>query len=213
MPQDVKIAPRELIQADYKGLRNSERLDTTAGVEELRFMQSMEGRAHNGAGAFHKRFFVNTSVDDIVRGLDKEPDVIKEKRQRLIDEIVEFARRVIKGERPNRLLSVKGTPLLGIPLFKTKIINPYDVVKGLYLGGLRDSPPTRKAAEKKYGITIGYGSCYLLNIEVMERMGLDGEVLAHQPHESEIEDFKKQGLIADPKIFLHTAQAWAGPVR
>lgn len=203
MPMDSKIAPRDLIQADFRNLRGNERLDTTPRNEEMIFIQSMEGRAHNGAGAFHKRFFVNTTIDDIVVALDKDPKQIRERRQVLIDEIYDFVKRVIAGEHLNRLVSRKGTPLLGIPLFKTKVIRPRDVVKGIYMGGLRDSPETRSAAEKEYDITIGYGRCYLVNTDVMQRMGLDGESLAHQGHEQELEAFKEQGLIVAPEN-IHT---------
>jgi len=199
MPTDSKIAPRDLIQADFRNLRGNERLDTTPRIEEMVFIQSMEGRAHNGAGAFHKRFYVNTSIDDIVIALDKDPEIIKAKRQELIDEIMDFVKRAIAGERPDRLVSKRGAPLLGIPIFKTKTINPHDVLRGMYIGGLRDAPEARKKAEKKYNVTIGYGRCYMVNTEVMEDMCLDGEGLAHQGHEANIEEFKKQGLIVDPK--------------
>lgn len=203
MPMDSKIAPKDLIQADFRNLRGNERLDTTPRNEEIIFIQSMEGRAHNGAGAFHKRFFVNTTIDDIVIALDKDPKQIRERRQVLIDEIVDFVKRVIAGERINRLVSRKGTPLLGIPLFKTKLIRPHDVVKGIYIGGLRDSPETRSEAEKEYDITIGYGRCYLVNTDVMQEMGLDGEGLAHQGHEQDLVEFKRRGLIVAPEN-IHT---------
>ncbi len=198
MSIECKIAARDLIQADYRNLRGNERLDTTPRIEELIFIQSLEGRAHNGAGAFRKRSYVNTSIDDIVTALDKDPEQIKEKRQQLIDEIVDFVNRVIAGEKPNKLMSKKGMPLLGIPLFKTKIISPQAVLKGICIGGLRDDADIRSAAEKKYGVTIGYGRCYLINIEVMDSMCLDGEILAHQEHGARIDEFKKNGLILDP---------------
>ena len=200
MPIESKVAPRDLIQADFRNLRSNERLDTTPRIEEIVFIQSMEGRAHNGAGSFHKRFYVNTSIDDIVRALDRDTGHIKARRQELIDEIKEFVERVIAGEHPERLLSRKGTPLLGIPLFKNRIVKPRDVVRGLYLGGLRDCPEIRSEAEKKYGVTIGYGRCYLINKEVMERMGLDGDVLAHQEHAGRIGELEKEGLIVKPEL-------------
>ncbi|MCM8781549.1 MAG: CBS domain-containing protein [Candidatus Omnitrophica bacterium] len=193
--KDKKIAPKELVQVDFRNLKSSERLNTTPKIEELIFIQSMEGRAHNGAGAFRKRFYVNTSIDDIVKALDRDPKLIKLKRQELIDEIVEFVNRVIAGEQVDRLISKRGTPLLGTPLFKTRLVNPHDILRGIYLGGLRDDVQTRKETEKIYNITIGYGRCYLVNMQVMEKMGLDGEMLAHQEHECEIENFKKEGLI------------------
>ena len=50
-----KIAPKELIQQDFHNLKTQERLYTIPRVEDLVFMQSIEGRAHNGAGIFNKR--------------------------------------------------------------------------------------------------------------------------------------------------------------
>lgn len=195
MTYDSRIAPQELIQSDFRNLRGKEQLDTTPRIEELIFMQSLEGRAHNGAGAFHKRFYVNTSIDDIVKALGKDPRAIKQRRQELIDEITGFVRAVLDGRHPDKLVSQQGTPFLGIPLFTTRTVNPHDILKGLYLGGLRDDARIRQAAEEKYKMTIGYGQCYLINVEVMERMGLDGEILAHQEHESSIEQFTEDGLI------------------
>ncbi|MDD5448999.1 MAG: CBS domain-containing protein [Candidatus Omnitrophica bacterium] len=199
MPNDSKIAPRDLIQADFRNLRTNERLDTTPRIEEIIFMQSMEGRAHNGAGAFHKRFYVNTTIDDVVLALDRDPNFIKQKRQELIDEIKDFVNRVIAGEKLSRLVAKRGTPILGIPVFKTRQINPGDILNGIYLGGLRDTPEARKEAEKIYKVNIGYGRCFLVDIDVMAAMGLDGESLAHQEHEDEIDEFKSRGLIVAPE--------------
>ncbi len=42
-------------------------------IEELIFLQSIEGQAHNRAGSFNKRFYVNTTIDDIVRAVGKYP--------------------------------------------------------------------------------------------------------------------------------------------
>jgi hypothetical protein len=93
-----KIAPSELIQQDFHHLKTSERLYTIPKIEDLVFMQSIEGRAHNGAGAFNKRFYVNTTIDDIVSALGRSPKVIKSKRQELINEIVDFAESAIADD-------------------------------------------------------------------------------------------------------------------
>jgi len=190
-----KVAPRNLIQADFKNLRGRERLDTSPRVEDIIFMQSMEGRAHNGAGSFHKRFYVNTSIDDIVKALGRNPTTVKQKRQELIDEIMEFVRATIKGKRPERLVTRRGTPILGMPIFKNRTVNADDILRGLYLGGLRDDANIRREAEKRYKIRIGFGTCFLVNTDVMSDMGLDGESLAHQEHEGRIKEFMDAGLI------------------
>lgn len=192
-----KIAPRELIQQDFHNLKTSERLYTIPRIEDLILMQSIEGRAHNGAGSFNKRFYVNTTIDDIVSALGRSPNVVKSKRQELIDEIVEFVDSAIADDPRDRLVTKNGRPLLGIPLFKDRTVNYHDVLRGLYLGGLRDDPDIRKKAQNLFKINIGYGRCYLINIKYMEEMGLDGEMLAHQENEESIAHYRSCGLIVD----------------
>ena len=128
-----KVAPSELIQQDFHNLKTSERLYTIPRVEDLVFMQSIEGRAHNGAGSFSKRFYVNTTIDDIVSALGRSPKTVKNKRQELIDEIVEFADSAIADDPRDRLVTKSGRPLLGIPQFKERTVNYHDILKGLYL--------------------------------------------------------------------------------
>lgn len=200
-----KIAPSELIQQDFRNLKTSERLYTIPRIEDLVFMQSIEGRAHNGAGAFNKRFYVNTTVDNIVSALGRSPKVVKAKRQELIDEIVEFVDSVLADDPRDRLVTRNGRPILGIPQFKERAVNYHDILKGLYLGGLRDDPDIRKKTQGLYKINIGYGRCYLVNTKVMEEMALDGEMLAHQEQEDRISHYRSIGLIADDAKLKHSA--------
>lgn len=193
------VAPYPIIKKDFEGLKQRERLDTTKDIAELIFVQSIEGRAHNGAGFFKKSYYVNTTIDDIVRALELNPKSVKTRRQLLIDDIFSYVKRAIQGRGRSRLVDEIGAPLLGIPWFVEREVNPYDVLKGMYIGGLRDTPEVRKVAEEKFKIRIGYGRCYLVNIEVMEKMGFNGESLAHTEHEFDIPFFKSQGLIVDPK--------------
>ncbi|MDD5495907.1 MAG: CBS domain-containing protein [Candidatus Omnitrophica bacterium] len=192
-----KIAPKELIRQDFHNLKSSERLLTAPKIEDLIFMQSIEGRAHNGAGAFNKRFYVNTTIDDIVRALGRSPRQVKDKRQELIDEIVEFVDAALADDPHERLVAENGRPLLGIAQFKERSVNYHDVLKGLYLGGLRDDVDIRKKTQELYKIRIGYGRCYLIDTRVMADMGLDGEALAHQEHADEIAHYKSCGLIIE----------------
>jgi CBS domain-containing protein len=204
-----KIAPAELIQQDFHNLKTSERLYTIPRIEDLVFMQSIEGRAHNGAGPFNKRFFVNTTIDDIVSALGRSPKVVKTKRQELIDEIVEYVDSVLADDPRERLVTRSGRPLLGIPQFKERTVNYHDILKGLYLGGLRDDPDIRKKTQQIYNINIGYGKCYMVNTKVMEEMGLDGEVLAHQEHGERLNYYKSHGLIVDESKLKHSAAKFA----
>lgn len=189
------VAPKELVQADYQVLKSYEKLDTTRGIEDLLFIQSLEGRSHNGSGVFNKRTYVNTTIDDVVRALDRDADQIKGARQALIDAIADFAMAVMNGERRDRLVTESGEPFLGIPMFQDRRVNGRDVLRGLYLGGLRDNPDIRKEAEKRYQIRIGGGRCYVIDIRVMLEMNLDGERLAHEAHEDRLDEYRKRGLI------------------
>jgi len=192
---NYKVAPTDLIRRDFQHLKESEELNTTQEIADLLFVQSLEGRAHNGAGAFQKSLYVNTTIDDIVKALKLDPNKVKTRRQMLIDDIAGFVHDVINGKPRTRLVNSKGEPFIGIPDLRDIEVNPQDVLKGIYMGGLRDDPGPRKAAEEKYNITIGYGKCYPVNIDVMEKMSLDGEVLAHREHAGSIEAFKRAGLI------------------
>ena len=203
-----KLAPAELIQQDFHNLKTSERLYTIPRVEDLVFMQSIEGRSHNGAGSFNKRFYVNTTIDDIVSALGRSPKVVKTKRQELIDEIVEFVDSALADDPRERLVTRNGRPLLGIPQFKERTVNYHDILKGLYLGGLRDEPDIRKKTQELYSINIGFGKCYLVNTKVMDEMGLDGEMLAHNDHEDRLAYYRSCGLIADEKKVKHSASKY-----
>lgn len=192
-----KVAPRELIQQDFRNLKSSERLYTSPKIEELIFLQSIEGRAHNGAGSFNKRFYVNTTIDDIIRAVGRSPKATKTKRQELIDEIVEFVDSALGDDPRDRLVTRNGKPLLGVPFFKEKTVNYHDILKGLYLGGLRDDVDIRSKTEELFKIDIGYGRCYLVDIDVMNDMCLDAEDLAHQENRGRLEEFRSLGLIVD----------------
>lgn len=192
-----KVAPKELIQQDFRNLKSSERLYTSPRIEELIFLQSIEGRAHNGAGSFNKRFYVNTTIDEIVRAVGRSPKATKTKRQELIDEIVEFVDSALGDDPRDRLVTRNGKPFLGIPLFKEKTVNYHDILKGLYLGGLRDDVDIRRKTEELFKINIGYGRCYLVDTGIMEDMGMDGEMLAHQENRDNLEEYKECGLIVD----------------
>jgi len=147
-----KVAPKELIREDFHNLKASERLATTPKIEELLFIQSMEGRAHNGAGVFNKRSYVNTTIDDIVRSLGQSPKAVKTKRQELISEIVDYVDSAIDDDPRDRLTTASGKPILGIQQFKERTVNYSDILKGLYLGGLRDDVEIRRKTQKLFGI-------------------------------------------------------------
>jgi len=204
----MRIAPRNLIWKDFKELHKKEDILTDPVVEDLLFIQTIEGHSHNGDGAFKGRKFVDTTINDIVEALGRDVFVVRSERQMLINEIYEYAERVIDGEKVTYLVNRKGNPFMRCPLFLEWEVNPRDVLKGLYLGGLMDDFSVRKKANNKFHINMGGGKPYLIDFRVMEKMGLNGEILAHGDHKDKLGDYKAKGLIIpDPTNvdFLHHA--------
>jgi hypothetical protein len=194
----MKIAPKELMWKDFKRLQRENELLTDPMVEDLLFMQTIEGHSHNGDGAFEGRKFVDTTIDDIVIALARDTFIIRSERQMLIDEIYEFAERVINGEHLTHLTNKNGEPLMRCPLFLDWEVNPQDILRGLYLGGLMDDFDVRKRVNEKFHANLGGGKPYPIDLRVMEKMGLDGEALAHGDHEDKLEEYRKEGLILEP---------------
>jgi CBS domain-containing protein len=189
----------ELIRQDFEHLSKTTELDVSKESEDAILMQSVEGHAHNGAGMFHKRRFVNITISDIVMALNLEPETVKAYRQRLIDEIYHYAGLAIRGEAPSRLMNDDGQPFLRASRMKNLTVNPASILKGLYLGGLRDDSDIRRDVEKEYNIKIGGGRCHFVDLRIMKHLNLDGEKLAHEPHASDIEDYRNAGMIVPPE--------------
>jgi len=191
------VPPGDLIQEDFARLKATEVLRTTLDVEDLLLIQSIEGHAHEGHGAFAGRRFANMTTEETVRALGRSPRAVATDRQHLIDDIAAWVERALAGDAPPRLLDEHGEPFLGMGLFRSRAVNPADVLRGIYLGGLRDESDIRLETEKRHGITIGGGALYFVDVKVMDEMGLDGEVLAHGEHAAQIEDYRRRGLILD----------------
>jgi CBS domain-containing protein len=193
----------ELIRQDFEHLSKTTELDVSKESEDAILMQSVEGHAHNGAGMFHKRRFVNITISDIVTASRLEPDKVKAYRQQLIDEIYQYADQAIHGKASSRLLNEEGQPFLRASRLKNLTVNPVSILKGLYLGGLRDDSEIRRDVEKEYNIRIGGGRSHFVDLRIMKHLNLDGEKLAHEPHAENIEDYKKAGMIVPPEKAQH----------
>ncbi|UCE27327.1 MAG: CBS domain-containing protein [Candidatus Coatesbacteria bacterium] len=193
----MKRELQKLIREDFDRLLDRERLNTTSEIERLVLLQSIEGHAHNGHGAFRQRRFVDVTTSDVVRALGFDASEVKTKRQRLIDAIFRWAELAEREKQPDSLVDGDGKPLLGVPQFADIIVKGQDLLKGFYVGGLRDNVEVRAQVEEKHGVPIGGGSCYLVDTEVMRRMGFDGESLAHEAHDEEIERFRTERLIVE----------------
>jgi CBS domain-containing protein len=189
----------ELVRQDFEHLSKTTELDVAKESEDAILMQSVEGHAHNGAGMFHKRRFVNITISDIVTALQLDANQVKTYRQRLIDEVRNYVDQVIEGKGPHRLLNPEGQPFLRASRLKNLMVNPSSILKGLYLGGLRDDSEIRRDVEREYDIKIGGGRCHFVDLRIMKHLNLDGEKLAHEAHDEEIEEYMKLGLIVPPE--------------
>ena len=195
-PRFEHVAPLATLRRDFQELDARTVLRCAYDVEELLLMQSVEGHAHAGHGLFYGRTFPNTTIDDICRGLRLDPAAVKAARQDLIDEIQEFVDRVIDGEKPAVACSAAGEPLLRCGALRSLRIDPRGVLRGLFIGGLRDDVEIRELANERYGVEMGYGQCILVNQEVLSALGLNGFSLAREAHEHEIPRFEKAGMFA-----------------
>lgn len=190
-----RVAPYELIQRDFVALDSAENLRTTWDTERLILIQSVQGHAHEGHATFRGIRYPNTSIDHISRALRLDPIWVRTERQQLIDDISTYVDRVLAGQDDAPLANEAGQGLLSSSMFNNLHVSGMDVLRGLCLGGLRDGPEARFEMEKRYGITIGGGKCYIVNTRVMDAMGLDAEILAHGAHEDMIDYYREKGLI------------------
>lgn len=190
------IAPYSLIERDFRSLDADVTLRTTWDIERLILVQSVQGHAHEGHCTFAGRRYPNTSIDDISRALRLDPKLVRSERQALIDEIKAYVDRVIAGDDDPPLTNEDGRGLLGSSMFRHLQVSGHNVLRGLYLGGLRDDAEIRFEMESRYGITIGGGKSYLVDTKVMDEMKLDGDILAHGAHEDMIDFYREKGLIA-----------------
>jgi hypothetical protein len=192
-----QTSPYDLIREDFQRMLYTMRLRTTEQAAENILMQSCEGHAQMGHGAFAGRRFPNTEMDDIVRALGRNPTVVAEQRQDLIDEVFEWASRAIEGKAPPSLVDEQGEGLIGCGLLRHIEVDPPEVLRGLYLGGLRDDSELRLQAERQTGIRIGGGCMRFIDTEVMRTMDLNGDQLAAGEHADQIEAYKREGLVVD----------------
>ncbi len=191
------VSPHDLIRQDFQRMVLTMRLRTTEDASEAILMQSCEGHAQMGHGAFAGRRFPNTEMDDIVSALGRSPAAIAQQRQDLIGEVFDWVDRAIAGEAQSTLVSDEGEGLIGCGLLRHIEVNPADVLRGIYLGGLRDDYELRLQVEKRTGLRVGGGHSRFIDTEVMEKMGLDGDGLARGAHADRIEEYRRVGLIVE----------------
>lgn len=190
------VAPAELLEQDFRILDGRETLRCAWRTEQNLLIQSVIGHAHEGHGLFRGRRFPNTTMDDIARALRLDPQAVRRERQELIDGVREYVDGVLAGGDGNYLTDKTGRPLLSMGTLPCFAVDGPGVLRGLYLGGLRDDSGVRLGAEARYGLRIGGGESYIISLPVMDDAGLDGDKLAHEDHdEAALQHFRDIGLI------------------
>ena len=211
------VAPEDLIRADFKLLDDINTLRTTWSNEQLILMQSVVSHAHLGQGAFEGLAFPNTTPEDVCDALRLAPQAVRDARQALINGISGYVRRVLAGETPKHLLDENNEPLLGMGTLRYLEVEPLDVLRGLYLGGLRDDADLRHEVEKATGIAVGSGKSFWINRRRMLELGLDGAKLAQEEWGDHIPEFRTNGLIVgadhqtDPEVTYQYIRYDTGP--
>lgn len=195
----ARIRFKELAKRDFDNLCKRVRLKTSTEIEELLLMQTVEGHAHEGDGCFKKKGrFREVTVEDVVYALGYDTDEIKAERQYLIDEMKEFADRIMGGENVTEYSNINGLPLFGAEFLEgIKIKDPAAVLKGIYLGSKMDRyEGWRQETETKYNLKIGGGECIGVNRRITHEEGITLESIAKTPHSNdEIESMIKKGWL------------------
>src|SRR4030065_264300 len=101
-------SPFALILEDFQRMLYTMRLRTTEQAAENILMQSCEGHAQMGHGAFAGRRFPNNEMDDIVRARGRNPTIVAEQRQNLMDEVADWVDLPIRGKAPAPLVNEEG---------------------------------------------------------------------------------------------------------
>jgi hypothetical protein len=190
-------APADLLRQDYKLLDARDMLRTTWQVEELILLQSVQGRAHEGHGAFRGTPYPNTTCDDVARALHLDTASIRSARQSLIDDIADYVECAMEGPPPSALITRELAALLGISFLRFLRVDPSDVVRGIHLGGMRDDVEVRAEVEANRGMRIGGGKAYWVDYARMRSLGMSADTLAHGEWEGQIDELREKGLIVD----------------
>lgn len=206
---------KDIARRDYNELLSSVTLCTGYRVKELLLMQSVEGHAKEGDGMFKvtavsgKRGrmmrpkktrvkFPETAIEDVISALGQNPDEIKQERQGLIGEAIDFMRRLMAGEAVEHYASRGGEPLFRANFLKdARISNPAHVLAGAYIGGMMDRYiGWRQDAETLYMVKIGGGICIGVDRKKAKEAGISLEQLAAKEHtQEEIDGYLHRGIL------------------
>lgn len=214
----IEPAPAHLIRRDYEAMFERYSLRTSCEAEKLIFMQSIVGHAHEGHSIFGitDAKYPNTTMDDIVIALKQNPKKVKEKRQKIVNDILYFVDKAIDGKL-EYLINEDGESLLGMEMFANmKIKDNKTFLIGAYLASVMDNYYWRRkvADPENYGLEIGGGKCCAINMRKMILHGEDFDTLAQEEHdEKKLKYLRNLGIIPKKKRIKSTKVWQNGYVR
>ncbi|HII15018.1 MAG TPA: hypothetical protein HA362_01785 [Nanoarchaeota archaeon] len=201
---------QSLVRQDYEYMRRAISLCISYRARELLLMQSVEGHAIQGDGAFKETVcvlktrggrkrkvylkeqreplkFPETTIDDVVNALGHDTAAIKEERQQPITAVIDFFHRLMAGEQLTSYTDRNGKPLFGMTFLEgMRLENPAHTIIGGYFGGRMDKYiGWRQESEKVYGVQTGGGECIGINRRKAKEAGIALEQLATKEHTQE----------------------------
>ncbi len=211
---------REAVNVTYNYLLDTLNLASTK--KELLLMQSMQGRAMNGA--WDPRFqeeltenyrYPNTTIEDVIEAIGYGVSRAHKERQEIIDRIEDclinssltYLRNRKSGvaagiHHAYTLLDRQGEPLGGIKfLLGTVVDEPTNPLVGAVMSGCLDAEYWRGRTEEKFGIKMHKGVSRAVHMPTLKSYGLTLTDLASQDAENflSLEELENRGIISRRK--------------
>lgn len=184
-----------IVKSDYDDMMKTNAIAVMPRVKQLMLMQSIVGHAQSGHSRFRNiAYYPNATIDDVYLALEKDPVVIRRQRQDIIDGIYWYVDQALRDPYHKRLKSLwnkNGAPLAGATMFRDYELDVRkgDVVKvlrGLYLASTMDNyVDWRMRVQNRFGIIMGGGRNFALDLHEVTRWGESLQSLATEPHDDE----------------------------
>ncbi len=209
------------IRNDYEGLLSEIPLVCDESFRAELLKRSLRGHASEGHSLFKKMGEIPNITDEYICSVLGDAKKTKEKSQEHINQIFDFLKRIMNGEKVKCLADKNGKPLFGIDFFAYAPIERQEhVLKGFVYGVRWDNYEWRKKVEEEWFARLGGGHCYAVDLGVMHNLGYDLKKLAGKSKkgdksiglEDKLEHFKKTGLIKKPNT-QSTMQVVNGYIR
>jgi|GEM_PF-1730789 len=208
-----------LVRKDYATMRQTNVIAVSKRVSELMLMQSIPGHAASGHSVFHNiAYYPNATIEDVYDAIGVDAERVRRERQQLIDDVWDYADRALKNPSDkslSKLTTRDGDPLVGATMFlRHEVKNPLSVLQGMYLASRMDNFEWRRRVQDRFGLVMGGGRSYAINLLEMTGYGESLESLATEEHSEEfIQAHIGLGTIVDQPRVLQEPGVVNGYVR